>query len=555
MKTISIRKNRIILYDPYITNSDKHAFVTKDITMIGGFVEDKNANEQVVSMNKNYVFHVYKVGGEPIENRPIIPPVVVTPPPSTITPVQKTINCSVKSITMDAGMVSTIEVTYTGDLYILGRTKSGNFNTFSWTRTLVEEGRVEYRITGIKAGSDSFVIYDEFNGVDAIVIPVSINSTVVETPKTMFCNYKAINLEVGKSTRIITTFTGDVKVKCKTKSGNTNICTYELYSDTEGETQYRIRAVKAGTESIIIYDANDSGLNITISLTVKEPAADSTPSTPSTGSTLLYSFGLLSDIHLDGVDNEGKSKEDFTKALSLFNDKASFICISGDVSRDGRAKDWTLVKTMFAKSKVPIYCIKGNHDNKSVGSTEFKNATGRPDDYVIEYKGDVYIYLSMKNDNGDTGGLDSSKLTWLKKQLTTYKNKRTFLIHHYYIPGTTNPNNKHNNGMNKNNSTVKQYMSIVQAEKDLIYISGHSHLLFECESKDSKANYYHKENGPHYIHVPSGCSPRDYNMDKQFNKGEGYLVDVYSDKIIFKAYDIVGQKYLTKYVYTIKVSQ
>lgn len=74
----------------------------------------------------------------------------------------------------------------------------------------------------------------------------------------------------------------------------------------------------------------------------------------------LYSFGLLSDIHIDGDgDDNGNSIQDFTKELTYFNTKnVDFIAITGDLTFDGRVEDYQKYKEI----------VQGNSARKNYNS-------------------------------------------------------------------------------------------------------------------------------------------------------------------------------------------
>ena len=61
-----------------------------------------------------------------------------------------------------------------------------------------------------------------------------------------------------------------------------------------------------------------------------------------------------------------------------------------------------------------------------------------------------------------------------------------------------------------------------------------------------------------YIHIPSTAKPRFPSGDTvadYYEGSEGYLVEVYANKVIFKPIDFIASEYLTKYNYTANVVQ
>ena len=276
---------------------------------------------------------------------------------------------------------------------------------------------------------------------------------------------------------------------------------------------------------------------------------------------LLYRFGFLADVHIDGDgDDESKSASDFKNAIAFLNaEGVAFTSIAGDIGRDGRSSDYKLVKEYFALANHPIYTVKGNHDNyqSSDSSTSgYKSATGCEDDFIKTYGNDVFIYVSMESKDYSVAGLSYEKVDWVKQQLSTYKGKRIFFIHHMFINDTCGNNGKtYSSSMNNSSTRVQNFVAAIKAETKLIHLSGHSHFLFNVTNSYANNNYYYKSGGPHYIHAPSNTRPRDASANTVYEKGEGYVVDVYADKVIFRGFDSTTKAYKTNYVYTVNLAQ
>ena len=229
------------------------------------------------------------------------------------------------------------------------------------------------------------------------------------------------------------------------------------------------------------------------------------------------------------------------------------------MTRDGRTEDYTALKTCLQTSTVPNYCIRGNHDAYSL-SDGYASATGCKDDYIITQNNDLLIFISCADTNHDTGGLTTSKLDWLENLLQTNTNKRIFLIYHYFINNTAgNANNLDNGAIPCTSGVTLRFKNIIESYSNLIFCNGHSHLRFNLQDLDPNANYYHEEGKCYYVHVPSASRPRGDNgsggTTNIYGGSEGYLVEVYANKVVFKPVDFIASEYLTKYNYTVNVAQ
>ena len=278
----------------------------------------------------------------------------------------------------------------------------------------------------------------------------------------------------------------------------------------------------------------------------------------------LYTFGLLSDTHIDddGTD-EAYSKSDLTNAISfLENAGADFIAYCGDMTNNGRVYDYPALKTCLESSTVPNYCVRGNHDANSL-TDGYADATGCEDDYIVIQGNDLLIFISCNDTNHDTGGLTTAKLDWLEHLLQTTTDKRVFLFYHYFVDGTSgNGTGVYPWGTLKPSNTIaSRFINMVKQYPNLIYCSGHSHMRFSIQDQDANANYYHNNGECYYIHTPSCAKPRYPNSSSgsgvsDYSEGsEGYLVKVYADKVVFNPIDFITSEYLTKYNYTANVSQ
>lgn len=269
----------------------------------------------------------------------------------------------------------------------------------------------------------------------------------------------------------------------------------------------------------------------------------------------LYKFGLLSDAHIDGDGTDtAYSISDLNNAIQYFNNEnCKFIVHCGDVTENGRSEDYTALKSCLATSSIPNYSVRGNHDM----TNGYSEATGCADDYTITQNNDLFIFLSP---SASSGTLSDEKLNWLENLLTTNTDKRVFFIYHFFFNNTAgNASNLDNGGLPSSDASVIRLKAMIESYSNLIFCNGHSHLRFSLQDSDPNANYYHEENKCYYVHVPSTSRPRGDNgsggTTNIYGGSEGYLVEVYANKVIFKPIDFIANEYLSKYNYTVNVSQ
>lgn len=268
----------------------------------------------------------------------------------------------------------------------------------------------------------------------------------------------------------------------------------------------------------------------------------------------LYSFGALSDVHLDGDGtDEASAYGDFVRAINFFNSNASLIGISGDICIDNGYNELSIYKELVdANATIPVYVCKGNHDCR-YSSSDWTTYIGKENQYEITYNNDVFIFLSMNAESFADSMLTTSQLDWLETKLESYKNQRVFLFFHVFMPNTCgNINSLYpHSGMNTTSSKVQRFISLMTKYKNVIYFSGHSHLEFDCQRFGEAANIFSDGTTCHRVHVPSCAKPRKNDTGTSssdtytYNAGsEGYLIDVYENAIILKGLDFIKGKYL-----------
>ena len=284
--------------------------------------------------------------------------------------------------------------------------------------------------------------------------------------------------------------------------------------------------------------------------------------------TPLYTFGLLSDTHVDGDgSDEAYSISDLNRAIKFFNDEGcEFIAYCGDMTHDGRSEDFAALKSCLDTSTIPNYTIRGNHDCKNTVDV-YKNATGMEQDYTITKNNDLFVFLSLDNDDNGTnrtttGGLTQEKVDWLTNIINTSNHQRIFLFYHFFFRNTSGDGGGRAYPYTTiGDSTLVDYaqdfVNLVNNTPNLIFCTGHSHFKFNLQDRYPNANYYHIDNNCYYIHVPSGGKPRNKiqggGVETLYADSEGYLVEVYSDKVLFKPRNFVSNEYLIQYAYIINM--
>lgn len=301
-----------------------------------------------------------------------------------------------------------------------------------------------------------------------------------------------------------------------------------------------------GARRIGIYDENGNQVG-------QIPLGSLTP--PMAGQK-QYSFGALSDIHLQ----YDTAQEDFRKALEYLNDTedVGFTCVCGDLTSNGTVSELQVYKNYIDaySADTPVYAIAGNHD--ATNALEFDTMrpyTGQGLWYSFEHNGDVFIMVGEKAWDYKWP-FSVEEMQWLYETLEANRNKRCFVFQHLLsFDGSGNPYPGLNpttdilgaeNTSRFSNVPGRIFLSLMRHYKNCIWFHGHSHTAFECQEDNSLANYdqYYRI---HSIHIPSLAVPREYENSayvQRYSESEGYVVDVYENGIHLRGRDFVKGEFL-----------
>lgn len=272
---------------------------------------------------------------------------------------------------------------------------------------------------------------------------------------------------------------------------------------------------------------------------------------PTTGKK-LYSFGALSDIHLQ----YDTAQQDFKKALTYLNEQenVSFTCVCGDLTSSGSEEQFRTYADYVStySPDTPVYEVTGNHDAHQQTFTldSMRTYTGHDLYYSFTKGDDVFIMFGMKQANLNetvTTPFSAESLQWLYENLEKNRDKRCFVFQHCMrFDGSGKPYPKNPTGNLLNNTQGSVFISLMEHYKNVIWFHGHSHMKFQCQEDCYFANYDNFY-GCKSVHIPSLAVPREYENDEyvyMYSESEGYVVDVYENGIHLKGRDFVQDKFL-----------
>lgn len=324
----------------------------------------------------------------------------------------------------------------------------------------------------------------------------------------------------------------------------------------------------SGAKSVGVYDSNGNKICSVALGRLAPPTKEK-----------LYSFGLVSDIHLYKDDVSWVTwnpNEKFDNALSSFEDEGCLFCVvCGDLTQTGLYTEdgsggYYLDESQFAKYKevcdshtIPVYELMGNHESYySMPITDnldkMETYTGKGAlSYTIEQGNDLFVLLGQPS---GSVVMSDEDLEWLESLLADNQDKRCFVFVHSYIEEDSGDAKdlRENSifddgywGATKRNA----FMDLLDQHDNVILFHGHSHIKFEYQEVDRNANYTEK-NGFKSVHIPSLGRPRDVDVTASAtpyadNEAQGYIVDVYDDCIVLNGWDFINDQCIPLGIYKV----
>ena len=266
------------------------------------------------------------------------------------------------------------------------------------------------------------------------------------------------------------------------------------------------------------------------------------------------SFGLISDMHVDGSGgSSSEANDDFVRALKYFDSKqVDMNILTGDAVNNGLLVDLEAFKRLKGSStNVPLYVCRGNHD--TYNDCNVDNFTSYIEEnglhFEKEIKGDKYLFIGL-NAEDFTNPFRRDSMEWLKTKLEEYKNQRVFLMQHVFVGETGNIAGlyPHSDGFDMTEGTCsKEFVDLLSKYRNVIMFTGHSHLDFELQRLGENANVaLRTKTLCHRVHTPSTSKPRKNDSNTEDipsntytdrEGSQGYLVDVYDSYIVLHGID------------------
>lgn len=243
------------------------------------------------------------------------------------------------------------------------------------------------------------------------------------------------------------------------------------------------------------------------------------------------------------------------------------LVIAGDIAENGLQCEFDTVYDCVKDAPVKNHIMAtGNHDVRlrlyKQSIARFCDFTNRLNEnsgsdlkiddahYSYEVNGYTFIVLGTDRTEFEEAYIDDAQLEWLDTTLRekSGKGKPVFVILHQILKDTHGLPVTWGSGTNKNAGSVGEQSVYIKAilnrYTDVILITGHMHTGFGQYTYQKIGNF-------HSVNLPSITIN---NKDGDYNgPGIGYMMEVYSEKVVFRARDFDEGKYVPDYDITIEL--
>lgn len=288
---------------------------------------------------------------------------------------------------------------------------------------------------------------------------------------------------------------------------------------------------------------------------------------------MKMNVALISDTHIDerlplGKFNLKRAFVDMSKN-PVRNDA---VVVSGDLTNYGDEESIIQFFEILTKNNPADNSViaMGNHDIGHVSDLGFTNQEAKDwflkhhnkylgtdfkhNYYSFDIKDYKFIVLCDDcEDSWDFFEIYDEQLNFLDRELSKARRSGlpTFVVCHEPLVGVNGQPEVWEDGAMDAKSSEK-IQKILEKYKNVFYISGHMHEGINGELTKSLRGFSCVEtiNGVNYISLPSYGL---VNRDGFFWNGLGMQMEVYGDRVVFRARSYLTQKWYTPYEYVVEL--
>lgn len=266
---------------------------------------------------------------------------------------------------------------------------------------------------------------------------------------------------------------------------------------------------------------------------------------------IRLSFAAIADTHLPNRESAEKNLENAFLDVLNSKEKTDALLLAGDIADYGLKNEYERFFRVFLKYKdrLKLFVTMGNHDarfffksaSKAVISYTEKLlgiSLGGKTYFSYDVKGYTFIVLCTEKAVLEKAYISPEQIAFLDKELkkATEEGKPVFVMCHQPFAFTHGlPEVWKTGDMGEQNDEVR---AVMEKYKNVFFINGHLHGGV-CNFVEEILN---KENNVISISIPGYRKENNFGIT---DAGVGYMCEVYTDKVIFRARNFLTGKYVS----------
>ena len=284
----------------------------------------------------------------------------------------------------------------------------------------------------------------------------------------------------------------------------------------------------------------------------------------------LYSMLVLSDVHVavDSVFSNSRQNVAFANLKSFLENadkKPEAMIINGDMADTSKDYEYATLEEIIAKNiDIPVYYNTGNHDTSNYG---YENCVAAMDyrfeqlkkqgyevtrddkwSYDVWVKGQHHIFLAYPY--GDSWGISDKQKKWLEESIEEGEQSGapTFLYIHCPLYETVA---KTYGSFTSGSINSEVLDNIIARHPNLVVFTSHLHLDLNTDLTTAVVN----NGAASYVDTSAVAYNQPFeSSETKSSGGHGRLVQIYEDKVVIRAMDLVNQLYVPRAEYVIPFS-
>lgn len=285
----------------------------------------------------------------------------------------------------------------------------------------------------------------------------------------------------------------------------------------------------------------------------------------------LFSYFLLSDIHMSIVDSAMENKLHMAlKDIVRFEPPVDTIVLGGDLVDGGREQEYRLLTDILSSYKLPkVYANMGNHEYYDIwyntngdwsketmpnGKTEaearerfmrFMGYQHRP--YHDVWINGVHLimvsqetYVQERPEVGEGAWYSDEQLAWLEETMKSHTDGRpAFVFIHQPLPPDGQDGGQHRV------IRAKEFRSILRPYRNVFVLSGHTHRNLETEGRYVRdATFHWFQNASVGKTRAAGSVPTPV---------QGLYIQVYPDEVVVRGREFSNRTWIKAAEWTVKL--